>query len=299
MIGRLLHKATAGALALALVLAPLAGQAQEIGGGGSGGGTPANPTATISGSAANGVATTFMRSDAAPALAATAVSAGSYTHTALTVDAQGRITAASSGAAPPAAANPSATGGCQSATNGSAGTFLRSDGAPALAATPVSAGSYTNVNATVDACGRITAMSNGSGGSSKVSICGRLTGADFNSTADQAIALTAPGAGAYIIRAIWATNPSISMTTAKGSLYAATSKASVIPGTTGVGMVWTSLVAATDLVGFLAGTAAPPSSTTTMHFSRFTSNTTIYLSLTTPQGAAATADIYVECLDLS
>jgi hypothetical protein len=61
------------------------------------GGTPANPTATISGTAVNGVLTTFMRSDAAPALAPIAGVAGNWQNANITVDPTGRITAAASG----------------------------------------------------------------------------------------------------------------------------------------------------------------------------------------------------------
>lgn len=88
----------------------------------------ANPTATIGTAAVNGSATTFMRSDAAPAIP----QASSSTFGAVKVDGTS-ITAAAGviSAAGSTPANPTATIGT-TAVNGTATTFMRSDAAPAI-----------------------------------------------------------------------------------------------------------------------------------------------------------------------
>jgi hypothetical protein len=88
--------------------------------------TGANPTATAGATAVNGTSTNFMRADGAPAIA----KCSSSTFGICEVD-NSTITAASGVISTPGGHNPTATA-LGSVINGSATTFMRSDGAPAI-----------------------------------------------------------------------------------------------------------------------------------------------------------------------
>lgn len=107
----------------------------------------------------------------------------------------------------------------------------------------------------------------------------KFTGINLNSSADQAITgLPAK----YQITGIVLTNCSGSATTAVGGVYTAASKGgtAIVPNT----QPYSGLTTSSSLLslGFSSGILE----------SSYT-NTTLYFSLTTPQGAAMTADLYV------
>lgn len=111
---------------------------------------------------------------------------------------------------------------------------------------------------------------------------GVLKGANFNTTADQAITITSPSN--YMIDTVWVVNCSTSLTTAQGAVYAGAGKANLA-----IGATTTPYSGCTSSSINAAGSGTRPLAAG----SAWLNVGTIYLSLTTPQGGAATADVYV------
>jgi hypothetical protein len=111
---------------------------------------------------------------------------------------------------------------------------------------------------------------------------GKLASANFNSTADQAIAISAT---AYQVTAFIVTNCSATPTLAVGGLYTAASKGGSV------------VVSAAQAYSTLSATTVVLSPTIAVT-TRLTAST-LYLSLTTAAGGASTCDVYVYGNDFS
>lgn len=120
------------------------------------------------------------------------------------------------------------------------------------------------------------------------SVIGVLKGANFNVTTDQAIPINIAYGTKYAITDVWVTNSSLSLTTAVGGVYNAASKGGV--AIVAAGQVYSACTSS----GAVERCTIAAAGLTNI----FTSNP-LYLSLTTPQGAAATADIYVRAVILT
>jgi hypothetical protein len=125
------------------------------------------------------------------------------------------------------------------------------------------------------------AMIDAGGPMSRYGLLGSLVGADFNSTADQAITILS-GVTKYIIRRIIATNASVNLTTAVGGLYGAAAKSA--PNIVANTQVYSALTASSKFVDLTL---------TALCGTDIFTQATLYLSLTTAQGSAAMGDIYI------
>lgn len=115
-------------------------------------------------------------------------------------------------------------------------------------------------------------------------LVGKLIGANMNVTTDNIVPLGTQS-GLFILDRIIVTNASINLTTAAGGVYTAVAKGG--SAIVAAAQVYSALTAANK---WLSLTLASIALTDLIDP---TTQTALYLNLTTPQGAAATADVYV------
>lgn len=114
-----------------------------------------------------------------------------------------------------------------------------------------------------------------------VNLIGKLIGANFNITTDQAFTMFVPAAAKFRVTKITALNTSVAgMSTAAGGIYPATAKGGT--ALVAAGQAYTGLTNAATALDLTLATAAAVQAAAVK----------LYLSLTTGQGAAATADLY-------
>lgn len=121
---------------------------------------------------------------------------------------------------------------------------------------------------------------------------GQLVGANMNVTTDQNIPIKLPaGFTRYRIEAIYVNNASISLTTAAGGVYPAAAKAGV--PIVAAAQAYAGLTAPGDNAAGSALALTLAAAAATTEFNAVQTALGLFFALTTAQGAAATADIYV------
>lgn len=118
-------------------------------------------------------------------------------------------------------------------------------------------------------------------------LLGRLTGANMNVTTDQAIPIAA-SVTKFLITGIYVTNASLSLTLAAGGFYSGAGKGGTV--LVAAVQVYSALTAAGILLQATLAAGATGNAF---------AQSSIFFSLTTAQGSAATADIYVFGVDLT
>jgi hypothetical protein len=115
-------------------------------------------------------------------------------------------------------------------------------------------------------------------------LIGRLINANMNVTTDQPIPLNVPTGARYLLTKIWLGNASTSLTTAAGGIYTAAAKGGTVI-----------VLAATVYTGFTGPTvyATIAGGVVAAQLALAQTANPLYFNLTTAQGAAATADIFV------
>lgn len=145
---------------------------------------------------------------------------------------------------------------------------------------------FTGTDASSVNCGAGGTVSYTTNGAPGV-LTATLVAADFNSTADQAITiLYPPGFTRFMMNNLLISHASVALTTSVGGFYTATSKGGV--AIVAAGQTYAAITSTAENTN---GNALNCSITNTNTQSYNVS--TVYLSLTVPQGTAATADVSV------
>jgi hypothetical protein len=113
-------------------------------------------------------------------------------------------------------------------------------------------------------------------------LIGRLINANMNVTTDQPIPLNVPTGARYLLTKIWVGNASTSLTTAAGGFYTAAAKGGTVI-----------VLAAQAYTAYTGPTVYAGVTVVAAQLALAQTANPLYFNLTTAQGAAATADIFV------